>query len=118
MKALRRTDDPDCHIFEGSKPGRPFSDMTMAMPIRRAALPITVHGFRSAFRDWAAESTSFPREVAEKALAHAVRDRVEAAYQRGDLFEKRREMMDAWALYCVSARSAGGKVRSVRQKAV
>jgi integrase len=62
--------------------------------------PITVHGFRSSFRDWAAECTSFPREVAEMALSHAVGDETEQAYQRGDLFEKRRKLMDAWAKYC------------------
>ena len=61
---------------------------------------ITVHGFRSTFRDWAAECTSFPREVAEMALSHAVGDETEQAYQRGDLFEKRRKLMEAWAKYC------------------
>jgi integrase len=59
-----------------------------------------VHGFRSTFRDWAAERTNFPREVAEHALAHSLPDKVEAAYRRGDLFEKRRQMMDAWARHC------------------
>ena len=61
---------------------------------------LTVHGFRSTFRDWAAEQTAFPRDVAEMALAHTVKDKVEAAYRRGDLFEKRRKLMDAWAEYC------------------
>lgn len=64
---------------------------------------ITVHGFRSAFRDWAAETTSFPHEVCEMALAHAVTNRVEAAYRRGDLFEKRRQLMEAWATFAWSA---------------
>jgi integrase len=115
MKELRRTADPKGLIFEGKKQGQPFSDMTLSMPIRRAGLPITVHGFRSAFRDWAAERTAFPREVAEKALAHAVRDKVEAAYQRGDLFDKRRELMDAWALYCVSALNQSNNVTPLRK---
>jgi integrase len=66
--------------------------------MERAAL--TSHGFRSTFRDWAAEQTNFPREVAEMALAHSVGDKVEAAYRRGDLFQKRRELMDNWASYC------------------
>jgi integrase len=57
---------------------------------------VTAHGFRSAFRDWAAEQTSFPRDVCEMALAHAIKDKTEAAYRRGDLFEKRREVMQAW----------------------
>ena len=61
---------------------------------------ITVHGFRSTLRDWAAEQTNFPREVAEMALAHVVEDKVEGAYRRGDLFDKRRRFMDAWAKYC------------------
>jgi integrase len=65
-----------------------------------AAADITLHGFRSSFRDWAAERTNFPREVAEMALAHAIPNAVEAAYRRGDLFEKRRKLMDAWAEYC------------------
>ena len=70
---------------------------------------ITVHGFRSTFRDWAAERTNFPREVAEMALAHAIPNAVEAAYRRGDLFEKRRKLMDAWAEFCGKPQS-GGKV--------
>jgi integrase len=63
---------------------------------------ITAHGFRSTFRDWAADQTSFSREVAEKALAHAISDKVEAAYRRRDLFDKRRDLMEAWAEYCAS----------------
>lgn len=61
-----------------------------------------MHGFRSSFRDWAAEQTNFPREVAEAALAHALKDKTEAAYQRGDFLEKRRHMMNAWAQYCLT----------------
>lgn len=61
---------------------------------------ITAHGFRSTFRDWAAESTNYPRDVAEMALAHTIGDKVEAAYRRGDLFEKRKRMMDDWAKFC------------------
>jgi integrase len=118
MLELRRTDNADALVFEGQKPGRPLSDMTLSMPIRRAKLGITVHGFRSAFRDWAAERTSFPRELAEKALAHSVRNKVEAAYQRGDLFEKRRELMDAWALYCKSAATENSNVTSMHRTAV
>jgi integrase len=63
---------------------------------------ITVHGFRCTFRDWAAEQTNFPREVAEMALAHVVEDKVEGAYRRGDLFDKRRRLMDDWARFCAS----------------
>jgi integrase len=71
---------------------------------------LTVHGFRSSFRDWAAERTNFPREVAEMALAHAVDSAVEAAYRRGDLFQKRRQLMDAWGRYCASPATDGAPV--------
>ncbi|MBM6580992.1 integrase arm-type DNA-binding domain-containing protein [Microvirga sp. BT689] len=84
-------------VFPGTKPGRPLSVMALEMVLRRMKLDVTVHGFRSAFRDWAGERTHFPREVAEAALAHLVGDAVERAYRRGDALEKRRELMDAWA---------------------
>jgi integrase len=88
-------------FFAGTKQGRPLSNMTLAMLLRRMGYGhITAHGFRSSFRDWAAERTSFPREVAEMALAHKIPDAVEAAYRRGDLFEKRRRLMDAWSEFC------------------
>ena len=77
---------------------------------------LTVHGFRSTFRDWAAERTKFPNEVLEMALAHAVGDKVEAAYRRGDLFEKRRALADQWTTAC-SMPATGAKVISM-QKAV
>jgi integrase len=75
---------------------------------------LTVHGFRSTFRDWAAERTNFAREVAEAALAHVIGDKVEAAYRRGDLFDKRRRMMDAWASFCSSPGSESGNVVSLQ----
>ncbi len=87
-------------VFPGAKPGRPLSDMAMEMVLRRARIDATVHGFRSAFRDWCGERTSFPREVAEAALAHAIGDETERAYRRGDALEKRRKAMDAWARFC------------------
>jgi integrase len=71
---------------------------------------LTAHGFRSTFRDWAAERTNFPRELAEMALAHTVSDKVEAAYRRGDLFEKRRQLMEAWGRYCTAHPVAGDVV--------
>ena len=100
MSLFRRSTDADAYVFEGRRPGQKFSDMTLTMPIRRAKLPITVHGFRSAFRDWCAEATSTPREVAEASLAHVVRNAVEAAYARTDHLDKRRELMATWADYC------------------
>lgn len=93
-------------VFPGRKRGKPLSSMAMLMLARRMGYTdargqtITVHGFRSTFRDWVADCTSFPREVAEMALAHAIEDDVEAAYRRGDLMEKRRALMNAWADYC------------------
>ena len=76
--------------------------MAMYMILRREKQKVTVHGFRSAFRDCASEETSFAREVAEQALAHIIENAVERAYRRSDLFEKRRELMRAWAIYCAS----------------
>ena len=102
MRKVRRTTDPSSFIFEGQKIGRPLSDMTLTMPIRRAKLQITIHGFRSTFRDWCAEATNTPREVAEACLAHVVRNAVEAAYARTDHFEQRRDVMDAWESHCMN----------------
>jgi len=76
------------------------------MVLRRMKVDATVHGFRSAFRDWAGESTAFPREIAEAALAHLVEDEVERAYRRGDALEKRRGLMNAWASFCGTERAA------------
>jgi integrase len=87
-------------VFPGQKPGRPLSNMALKMVLRRMKVDATVHGFRSSFRDWAAEQTSVPREVAEAALAHVLEDKVEAAYRRTDLFEKRRILMEQWSKYC------------------
>jgi integrase len=82
--------------------------------LQRVNSEITAHGFRSTFRDWCAEQTSFPSEVAEMALAHAVGDKVEAAYRRGDLFEKRRQLAEAWARYCFPVALDIPKVISIR----
>src|SRR5262249_54023431 len=88
-------------IFPGAKSNRPLSAMSMLMLLSRMGHDeLTVHGFRSCFADWAAERTAFPDEVRQMALAHVVSDKVEAAYRRGDLFEKRRQLGQAWAEYC------------------
>ena len=79
--------------------GGVLSDMTLLAVLRRLDVPAVPHGFRSTFRDWAAERSNYPRDVAEMALAHAIGDKVEAAYRRGDLFEKRRLMMADWAAF-------------------
>lgn len=89
------------HVFPGSAHGKPLSGMAMAMQLRRMKREdITVHGFRSSFRDWASEQTAFPHETCEHALAHRISDKAEAAYRRGDQFEKRRQLMEAWASWC------------------
>jgi integrase len=96
--------DGNVYVFPGPKPGKPHSNMAFLMLLRRMGLDnLTVHGFRSTFRDWAAERTSYPNHVVEMALAHAVSNKVEAAYRRGDLFEKRRRLMQQWATFCSSA---------------
>ena len=97
-------------VFPGQKPGKPLSVMALEMVLRRMKIErATVHGFRSAFRDWAAECTVHTNEVCEAALAHVIENKTEAAYRRGDLFDKRRKLMDAWAAYCAAPKA--GKVR-------
>ena len=94
---------PDSFVFPGTKVGKPLSVMALEMLLRRMKMPVTVHGFRSTFRDWAGDNTSFPREIVEEALAHQVGSEVERAYRRGDAIEKRRQLMTAWADYCAGA---------------
>jgi integrase len=95
-------------VFPGGKAGKALSNMAFLMLLRRMGRDdLTAHGFRSTFRTWAAERTNFPREVIEAALAHTIGNKVEAAYQRGDLFEKRRRLMEAWAQFCSSGAAAG-----------
>ena len=89
-------------VFEGSKPGQPLSDMSLTAVLRRMNLTAVPHGLRSSFRNWSAEETDYPNEVCEMALAHAVGNAVEAAYRRGDLFEKRRLMMGDWSKFLTS----------------
>ena len=88
-------------VFPGTKAGRPLSNMAFLQLLKRMGRgDLTAHGFRSTFRDWAAEQTASPREVAEMALAHSIGDKVEAAYRRGDLFEKRTKLMETWSAFC------------------
>jgi integrase len=103
-------------VFPGQRAGRPLSVMAMEMLLRRMDQDaVTVHGFRSAFRDWAGNETHFPREVAEAALAHVVGDKAEQAYRRGDALEKRRALMAAWASHCGEP-GAGSNVVSLARK--
>jgi integrase len=94
-----REDDNE-FIFIGSQRGGGLSNMSLAAVLKRMKRDVTVHGFRSTFRDWAAERTNFANHVVEMALAHVIGDKVEASYRRGDLFDKRRKLMEAWAVYC------------------
>lgn len=99
------------YVFPGGKKAKPLSNMAFLKLLKRMGRhDITAHGFRSTFRDWAAERTNYPNEVAEMALAHTVADKVEAAYRRGDLFEKRRRLMNAWESYCSQPTSTRGEI--------
>ena len=105
-------------VFPGSKQDRPMSDMTLTGVMRRmGCTQYTVHGFRSTFRDWAGETTSHPREVIEHALAHQLRDKAEAAYARGTLFEKRRQLMQEWAQYCAGTQGKTSNLVSIKKVA-
>lgn len=104
------------HIFPG-RAGGEMGETTLRKVLKRMGCRATVHGFRSAFRDWAAEQTNYPNHVVEQALAHAIANGVEAAYRRGDLFEKRRQLMQDWAEYCSKPDTANGVVLPLRQGA-
>ena len=105
--------DPAAPVFPGPRRALPMSNMAMLMLLRRMSRgDLTAHGFRSTFSDWAAERTAYAREVVEMALAHTIENKVEAAYRRGDLFEKRRRLMTEWAGFCGAP--AAGKLRAIR----
>jgi integrase len=110
-------EDGNAHVFIGPLSGSPLSEAALRAVIRRMGHDdITTHGFRSSFRDWCAEMTNYPNHVIEMALAHAVGDKVEAAYRRGDLLKKRRQLAEAWAKYCTSppvVQTAGGRIVSI-----
>jgi integrase len=107
---------PDDLVFPGAKKGKPLSDMSLTAVLRRLGVKVTAHGFRSSFRDWAADRTTFPRELAEKALAHALSSEVEAAYQRSDMFDKRRKLMEAWGGYATTPPAAAGTVTRLDER--
>jgi integrase len=110
MKTVRSGD----YVFPGAKRRRPLSNMAMLVTLRRMERgDLTTHGFRATFKTWAAEKTSFQREVIEAALAHVIGDKTEAAYQRDDLLDKRRRLMEAWVAYCDS-RVTSGQVVALR----
>lgn len=103
MQPYRRGDSN--LVFPGMVKGKPLSDMTLTKALRDMGMDATAHGFRSTFKDWASEETTFANELSEAALAHAVKDKTEAAYRRGNLLDKRRNLMNAWASYCKGDKS-------------
>lgn len=116
----RRPENPagDAFVFPGAKAKAPLSNMAMTALLRRMGRgDLTVHGFRSTFRDWCAEATNYPRELAEAALAHTLKDKTEAAYQRGDLLERRRRLMADWAAFCARSEPITADVLPIRQAA-
>ena len=103
LKAQRKVTKEKSFVFPGPNPKKPLSNMAMLTLLRRMeVVDVTVHGFRSTFRDWVEETTEFAGSVAEAALGHVVGDKVEAAYRRGDLFEKRMALMTAWGAFCTT----------------
>lgn len=112
IKLLAALPQENDFLFPGERCGKPLSNMAMLQTLNRLdRSDVTVHGFRSTFRDWAAERTNFQNHVVEMALAHTIGDKVEAAYRRGNLFEKRARLMDAWAEFATKAPEAGEVVR-------
>jgi integrase len=114
MQAHRHADDG--FVFPGGKPGRALSNMAFLMLLRRMNRDdLTAHGFRATFKTWASERTNFQNEIVEAALAHVIGDKVEQAYRRGDMFEKRRRLMQQWATFCstTSAQEAPSKQNNV-----
>ena len=98
------------HVFPGDRRAT-LSNMALLMLLRRMGRgDLTAHGFRSTFRDWAAETTAYPNELLEIALAHTIGNKAEAAYRPNDLFEKRRKLMEAWARYCATPKVEGGAI--------
>ena len=112
LRKLPRFENSD-YVFAAPR-GGPLSDMSLSMVCRRMEIDAVPHGFRSTFRDWCAENTNFPREVAEMALAHTIESKVEAAYRRGDLFQKRIKLMKSWEKFC-SKEYQSGKVLPINQ---
>lgn len=107
LKHAQALDDDSGLVFPGTKQGRPLSDMTLSKLVKELGFAVDIHGFRTSFRTWAQERTSYPREVAEAALAHLTGDAVERAYARSDVFDKRRDMMNSWAAYLLETKLKG-----------
>jgi integrase len=116
LEALPREGNGNGFVFIGARAGRPLSNMAMLELLRGMRPGYVPHGLRSTFRDWAAECTNFQNHIVEAALAHVVADKVEAAYRRGDLFEKRRRLMEAWASFCARPGSSVAKVLPLERR--
>jgi integrase len=114
MQDHRADEEQDGYVFPGANEGKPLSNMALTEQLRGMASKVTVHGFRSSFRDWAGEVSGFPREVIEHALAHQLKDKAEASYARGSLFLKRRKLMEAWSAYCEKKVQAGDVVTDIQ----
>jgi integrase len=102
-------------LFPGRKAGTSINRNRLREVLRQINAEVSVHGFRSAFRDWAGDHTAFPRETIEAALAHVVGDRTEAAYRRGDALEKRRKLMEAWATFCSMPAQSSAEITELRR---
>ena len=120
LALLGQRGEHDALVFPApSDPAKPLSDMTLTAVLKRMGRDdITAHGFRSTFRDWAGEATAHPREVIEAALAHQLRDKAEAAYARGDLFVKRRKLMEDWAAFLAKPPATVSNVKSDSVEAI
>ena len=116
LEALPRMEGSDL-MFPGAKEGKPLSDMSLSAVMRRMGADAVPHGFRASFSSWCASSTAYPSEVREMALAHAIGDGTVAAYQRSDLFEKRRHLMADWAKFLNTAPAVGDNVVQMHKAA-
>jgi integrase len=117
LKELYREQD-NPHVFIGAQKGNGLSDMAMAVVLRRMGVPVTVHGFRSSFSDWAHERTGHSNHEIELSLAHSIGSAVERSYRRGDLFDKRRKLMEGWGRFCSApAAPPSGEVVPLRRRA-
>jgi integrase len=110
-----KPDKTNDFVFPGLGKDTSISDAALLKSLKQTHPTLTVHGFRSSFRDWCAEMTNYPRELAEAALAHALKDQTEAAYQRGDMFDKRRKLMYSWADYCLTGKKTSKKVAPINK---
>lgn len=117
MQKLRLDDKEDSFVFPGAKEDKPLSDMSLTKPLRNMGrADLTAHGFRSTFSDWRAEVTAYPSEMGEMALAHTIGNKVEAAYRRGNLLQKRFRMMDDWSRYCAKPMQSTAEVLPLKGK--